>query len=70
MGKEKTKKSGFFRKTAGLYSKLRTNYKSIKWPKPKEALKDSGIVLGTAVFVGTLISMSDTVGKLIVGMFM
>lgn len=52
-----------------IFKKMVKNFKSIKWPQPKEALADSAKVLVISVAAGTLISMADTLGKAIVGIF-
>lgn len=48
---------------------MANNFKGIKWPNPKEAVWDTVKVLVVSVAAGTLISMADTLGKALVGLF-
>lgn len=62
------KKVSLPKKVANYFRELRSDFNKISWPSPKQTAKNTGIVIISLLFAGTLISLIDFIFAQIVAL--
>jgi len=53
------KKVSLLRRVANYFREVKSDVKKISWPSPRQTAKNTGIVIVSLLFAGTLISLID-----------